>query len=68
MELTIVELMVTSNINNMRKLEGTPLEKVTEPCYSLLLASKISKGTVAVRIEVEVWMVVQILSDHNVAA
>jgi predicted RNA binding protein YcfA (HicA-like mRNA interferase family) len=33
----------------------------------LLLASKVGKGTMLVRIEVKGWMVVQIRGNHNIA-
>ena len=63
---TIIKFMVTGNINHMRELESTPLEEVTEPCHSLLFTAKICKRTVTIRVKVKVWMVVQILSDHDV--
>jgi hypothetical protein len=51
----------------MRKQIAHPFQEVTEGSYSLLLTAKISKRTMTVWIEVKVWVIVQILSDHNIA-
>jgi hypothetical protein len=59
-EAAMIEFMITHDVNYMRKLKTTTLKKISEPGYSLLLATEVGKSTVAVRIEVESRMLVKI--------
>jgi hypothetical protein len=63
---SIVEFVIAHNINNMWKLKTATLEKITEASHSLLLATKVFKGTMTVRIEVKRRMVVKVCGNHNV--
>jgi hypothetical protein len=62
----MIEFMISHNVNYMRKLKTATLEKITETSHPLLLTTEISKSTVTIRVEVEVWMFVKIRGDHDV--
>jgi hypothetical protein len=51
----------------MWKLKTTTLEEITKASNPLHLTAKVCQCTIAIRIKVRGMMVVQILSNHNVA-
>jgi hypothetical protein len=59
--------MIAGNIDYIFELERAPLQEITEASNSLHLTAKVCQCSVAVRIKVSGRVVVQILSNHNVA-